>query len=258
VFWTKNPAAMFDRFRQLDGMGYRYYVHFTLTPYGRDIETNLPTKQTLMQTFLKMSERIGAMRSVWRYDPVIVDAEHPVEWHLERFGEMCGILQEHTERCFISFVDPYKSLESKFRPLTGDEMIAVASGFSKIAGAYGIEVLTCSEKIDLSRHGVRHGACVDQKLIERVIGHRITAKKDANQRDACRCIEGVDIGAYNTCPHGCSYCYGTSDREMMMRRVAAHDPGSPMISGRPRGDEIITDRTRPSQKTGQTGIFQYG
>jgi hypothetical protein len=76
----------------------------------------------------------------------------------------------------------------------------------------------------------------------------MTAKKDANQRDACGCIETVDVGAYSTCTHGCSYCYATSGREAVSRRAAAHDPLSPMISGRPTGNEIITERTRPSQR----------
>ncbi|MDR0198567.1 MAG: DUF1848 domain-containing protein, partial [Methanomassiliicoccaceae archaeon] len=169
VFWTKDPSAMFDKFQQLDRMGYRYCVHFTLTPYGRDIEPNLPPKPKLVQTFVEMSERIGAMRSVWRYDPVIVDAEHDVGWHLRRFGDMCGRLHEHTERCFISFVDPYKSAEERFRKLTGEEMTAIASGFSDIARKYGIELFTCAENIDLSGYGIGHGACVDKKLIERII-----------------------------------------------------------------------------------------
>ncbi|MDR0335111.1 MAG: DUF1848 domain-containing protein [Methanomassiliicoccaceae archaeon] len=257
VFWTKNAEPMLDKFLKLDEMGYPYCVHFTMTPYGRDIEKGLPPKPILMETFRKMSERIGAERSVWRYDPVIVDAEHPVGWHLERFGEMCGRLRDHTERCFISFVDPYKSLEKRFRGLTDDETAGIASGFSEIAGTNGIELFTCAEGADLSRYGIGHGACIDQKLIERIIGHRITAKKDANQRNECNCIESVDIGAYSTCPHGCSYCYAVSGRETMMRRVAAHDPNSPMITGHPRGGELITDRTAPSLKNKQTDLSHF-
>jgi hypothetical protein len=257
VLWTKNPIAMLDRFEQLDQMGYRYYVHFTLTPYDRTVEQNLPPKQKLMQVFRKMSDRMGAARVVWRYDPIIVDKEHTVEWHLRCFEDMCDSLRGHTERCFISFVDPYKSCEKKFRTLTDDEMRTIASGFSEIAGAHNINVLTCAEGIDLSGHGVRHGACIDRELIERIIGYRITAKEDMNQRDACRCIECVDIGAYSTCSHGCSYCYATSGQREVMRRMAAHDPDSPMISGYPIGNETITDRTGPSQRNRQISIFHY-
>jgi hypothetical protein len=256
VLWTKNPIAMLDRFEQMDRLGYKYYVHFTLTPYDKTVERNLPSKPKLVRIFQKMSEQIGASRSVWRYDPVIVDHERTIEWHLERFDQMCEDLNGHTERCFISFVDPYKSLERTFRKLTDNEMRMIASGFSDTAKKYGITVFTCAETVDLSKYGVEHGACIDQGLIERVIGHRIDARNDTNQRDACGCIECVDIGAYSTCSHGCSYCYAVSNETAVMRRMAAHDPVSPIISGYP-GNEKITDRTKPSQKSRQVSIFQY-
>jgi len=257
VFWTKDPTPMLDKFRRLDGMGYRYCVHFTLTPYGKDIEPNLPSKAELLRTFRRMSERIGIERSVWRYDPVMVDGEHPVGWHLDRFEKMCEELRGHTERCFISFVDPYKSLENRFRALTGDEMKDIATGFSGIAKANGIEIFTCAEKADLSVHGIGHGACIDRKLMERITGHRMAAKKDANQRTECLCIEAVDIGAYDTCTHGCSYCYAVSSPRSASRRRAAHDPSSPMLIGRPSGNETVTDRTKGSQKDSQTDLLRY-
>ena len=258
VFWTKNPSAMLDKLWQLDSLGYFYYIQFTLTPYDKDIETGLLPKPQLLQAFRKMSKQIGAHRSVWRYDPIIVDLEHPVEWHTERFTEMCGSLQSYTERCFISFVDPYKSLSGKYSSLTNDEMIAVASGFSEIASKHGITLYTCAEEIDLSGYGVEHGACIDHNLIEKIIGQRITAKKDANQRAACCCIESVDIGAYGTCSHGCSYCYATSNEKAALRRMAAHDPKAPMLTGYPTGTEVITDRTIVSQKNSQLDLFASG
>ena len=251
VFWTKNPSAIFDKLWQLDSLGYCYYIQFTLTPYDKGIETDLLPKPQLLQAFLKMSKQIGAHRSVWRYDPIIIDSKHPVEWHIERFTEMCGSLQNYTERCFISFVDLYKSLSGKYSSLTNDEMITVASGFSKIANTHGITLYTCAEEIDLSGYGVEHGACIDQKLIEKIIGQRITVKNDTNQRTACCCIESIDIGAYDTCSHGCSYCYATSNKKAVLRRMAVHDPKAPMLTGYPAGTEIITDRTIVSQKNSQ-------
>ncbi len=255
AFWTKNPAAMLNRLPELDAMGYAYYIQFTLTPYGTDMEPHLPSKAELLRTFIQMSKRMGALRSVWRYDPVVVDDKHCVEWHIERFTEMCETLHTHTKRCIFSFVDPYKSLNNRYRALTHAEMLGIASGFSKIAGKCGIALFTCTEEIDLSRYGIGHSACVDQDLIERIVGHRITAKKDANQRTACRCIESVDIGAYDTCPHGCTYCYATSSPMTVLRRVAEHNPHAPMLTGYPRGDEMITDRTTPSQKMTQLSLF---
>lgn len=48
AFWTKNPIPMLDKLEQLDKMGYRYYIQFTLTPYDKTVERNLPPKTELI------------------------------------------------------------------------------------------------------------------------------------------------------------------------------------------------------------------
>jgi len=255
VFWTKNPIPMLGKLALIDEMGYHYYIQLTLTPYGKSVEAGLPPKPELLDAFVDMSRRIGAVRSVWRYDPVFIDEIHTADWHIAHFAEMCAKLQGSTERCVFSFIDTYRNMRGKFRVMTRDEMLAVAEGFSEIAKQHGILLLTCSEEIDLVRYGIGRAACIDKELAERVIGRPIAAKKDANQRAACGCIASVDIGAYDTCANGCAYCYATSSPRTAERRLAGHDPSAPMITGYPRGDEIITDRTTPSQRIEQLSMF---
>jgi Domain of unknown function (DUF1848). len=255
VFWTKNPAPMLDRLDTIEKMGYPFYFQFTLTPYGRELEPNLPPKSELLQTFLELSRRIGPERVVWRYDPVLITGHCSVAWHLERFRELCGELHDATRCCVFSFIDPYAHIGKEFHGMSRGEMLAVAESFSEIAADYPLSLFTCAEEIDLSRFGIGHSACIDQKLIERIIGCPIWAKKDAGQRAACGCIESVDIGAYNTCPNGCAYCYATTSENTVRRRIRAHDPTSPLLAGVPRGDELITDRTAPSQKLPQLSLF---
>lgn len=255
VFWTKNPAPMLDKLSQIEAMGYQFYFQFTLTPYEATIERNIPPKAELIQTFSKLGRRIGAARVVWRYDPVIIDAIHTVGLHLEQFQYLCEKLHPFTQRCVLSFIDPYKSIGNNFRAMQRTEMIFIASGFSEIAGKYGLELYTCAEEIELSDYGIAHSSCIDKGLIEQIIGCSITAKKDANQRPACECIESVDIGAYDTCTNGCTYCYATSNQNSASLHIKKHDPSAPMITGYPTGDEMITDRTKSSQKTNQLRLF---
>lgn len=255
VFWTKNPLPMMDKLAAVEELGYRFYFQFTLTPYGPEVERGLPPKARLVRAFLDLSRRLGPERMVWRYDPVLVDGSFSVGWHLKQFHRLCGALDGAAGRCVFSFIDVYPNLRKKFRALSRDEMLAVAEGFSQTARAHHLPLFSCCETIDLSRFGIRPSACIDRKLIETIVGCPIRARKDPNQRPACGCIESVDIGVYDTCRNGCAYCYATSGEKAVRRNVSAHDPKSPLLTGHPRGDERITDRTSPSGKILQLSLL---
>lgn len=255
VFWTKNPAPMLDKLGLLKKMGYHYYFQFTLTPYDESIESNLPSKSELIQIFIELSKMTSPERVVWRYDPIFINEKHSVEWHIEQFSQMSEMLKTYTERCIISFLDPYKGISNRFRELKNSEMITIASGFSEIARKCDLALFTCAEVINLSQYNIAHASCIDKSLIERIIGNSIKAKPDANQRAECCCIESVDIGVYDTCPNGCAYCYANSSRKTVMRRANAHDPEASMLTGYPSGNEIVTDRTTASQITNQISFF---
>lgn len=255
VFWTKNPAPMLDKLPRIEELGYPFYFQFTLTPYGKNVEQNLPPKAELLRTFAELGKRIGPERVVWRYDPVLIDESRTIDWHLKHFQQFCETLHPFTRRCVLSFIDPYGKIDGSFRAMLREEMIAVASDFSETAKKYGLALFTCAEEIDLEEYGIGHSSCIDRELIEPITGCGIAARKDPNQRPACRCIESVDIGAYDTCAHGCAYCYATSSRDSALRCVKNHDPDAPMLTGYPEGGEIITDRTIPSQKVNQLRLF---
>jgi Domain of unknown function (DUF1848) len=47
--------------------------------------------------------------------------------------------------------------------------------------------------------------------------HGVAAVEKGN-RERCRCSEARDIGEYNTCPHGCVYCYAVRNRPLALDR----------------------------------------
>ena len=51
VFCTKNPAPMLSSMDVLKPYGQYWFV--TITPYGRDIEPNVPEKQKVLEDFKK-------------------------------------------------------------------------------------------------------------------------------------------------------------------------------------------------------------
>lgn len=177
AFWTKNPEPMIPYLKELDEMGYRYYFQMTITDYEEDLEPQAPSTAEAMATFLLLSERLGKERMDWRFDPLILTDKYTVSYHLEQFEMMCEWLHKSTERCILSFVDAYK--ESPFLEMEQEDMLELGEGLGKIAKKYNLPLYTCSEKIDLTPYGIRHGACIDKDKIYELIGYKLDVKKDA-------------------------------------------------------------------------------
>lgn len=260
VFWTKNPRPMLSKLEIIDKMGYPYYFQFTITPYDNYVEKGLPPKSEIIETFKELSDKIGKHRVVWRYDPVIISKDFSEQYHFDTFSKMCDILGDHTNKCIFSFVDFYRKIRESGKGIVDYEVgnfnrSRIAQGFSKIAKSHNIMLETCAETNDLSLYGVLHASCIDSTMIENIIGYPIHGKKDPNQRSACGCIESVDIGAYDSCSHGCVYCYATTSENMVRKNMQQHDPRSPMLIGHPRGDEIITAREANCYKVMQSSLF---
>lgn len=256
VFWTKNPLPMFDKLPFLNEMGYQYYFEFSVTAFEQDVENNLPLKKKAIETFKQLSARIGAKRVDWRFDPIMVNKQFTVDWHIQRFSELCQALRPYTERCIISFINTYSHTGSMIKGMNMTDILKTAEGISKVAREYDLPIFTCAEEFDLIEFGIEHASCIDQRKVEQIIGSKITAKKDLGQRKACGCIESVDVGVYDTCANGCSYCYATTSMKTVQQRMLAHDPNSPILTGIPRGDQHITDRTKATQRIMQLSLFE--
>lgn len=170
-----------------------------------------------------------------------------VDYHLRYFEELAKRLKGHTNRCVISFVDLYKKTVSNTRELmmkepTDMEMHFLAHNLSSIAKDYGMEIVSCSESIDLDFDGVRHGCCIDRNLIEEIVGYKIDVKKDKNQRKECGCVESVDLGAYNTCLHACKYCYANFNNMKVQTLSKMHNPLSTLLAGDLDNNDIVSER----------------
>jgi hypothetical protein len=90
-------------------------------------------------------------------------------------------------RCVISFLDLYKKTirnisSAAITNITAEKMINLASILSTIAARYDIELVSCAEEIDLLSCGIKHGKCIDDKLIEEVFGLTLKIHKDKTQR----------------------------------------------------------------------------
>ncbi len=260
VLWTKNPIPMLGRLAELDK--YNYYFQFTLNAYGREVEPNVPAKNnTIIPAFMQLSKLIGRNRVIWRYDPIFFNEKYTLEYHCKYFKKLTSLLSDYTEKCTISFIDLYKNTLRNVQPLqiqieTHEQQINLLRRFSEIAKQYGIFIDTCAESIVLDSLDISHACCIDKERLER-LGHcKLNVKKDMNQRAECRCVASIDIGSYNTCKHGCLYCYANYSSKTVLRNNELHNPKSPLLYGEVGEDDIISERKVNSWKTSQVNLFE--
>lgn len=259
VFWTKNPAPMLPRLGEL--APYKYYFQFTLNPYGTDIERHLPPLARRIEIFKRLSDKIGRERVVWRYDPILTNEKYDVNFHCEAFDRIAHALRGYTETCMLGFIDHYRHIRSALGALgigtlRRDEIERMAVSFRQSALNASIALNTCTVKIDLQHLDIPAGMCIDGRLIERIAGYTVSAKKDKNQRQICNCLESIDIGTYESCLNGCVYCYaikGSYNTAQYNRRK--HEPESPLMLGHVEEGDVIRDRTMRSLRSGQRTLF---
>ncbi len=260
VFWTKDPIPFIKYLDEIDKMGYKYYFQFTLTPYDKTVEKNLPAKKELLESFIYLSKRLGENKVIWRYDPIIIDDKHTIEYHEKMFKYMVNHLKGYTKRCIISFVDGYKNVTTRMGhnpeySMTQANISKIAKIFSTIAKENNINLYTCSESVDLRIYDINKSSCIDKDLIEEILDTKIAVKKDKNQREECGCVESIDIGTYNACANGCKYCYALKSEQSSLNNMKKHNPKSPVLIGEVNKDAIITTRETKSIVVNQLTLF---
>ncbi len=260
VFWTKNPAPMLPHLAEIDRLGYQYYFQFTITPYGQDLEPNVPAKAEVIATFIQLAKLIGPERVLWRFDPMILTPTYTAMDHLQQFESLAAQLQGSTRCCTISFLTLYAKCQRNLRgikldsPNITDKIIFIGQ-MAAIASKYGINLYACCDPLLQEQGGVAAARCIDDQMLAQILGHSLRVKKATGQRPGCGCAASIDIGAYNTCPHGCRYCYANSNAQVAARNYGGHDPDSPLLTGTLTGCETITRKVLHSCRSPQAPLF---
>ncbi len=265
VFWTKNPAPMLKFLPELDLRGYLYYFQQTITGYPPSIERHTPPAQTAVRAFCRLSDQIGPEKTIWRFDPILLTETFGKPQIIRLFENLARSLSPYTKRVIVSFYTPYPKLKrrmSKLKPLEPNSETdkkpstfgaglrpinliknEIAKEIGEICSHYRLKAQTCSEKTDPVKYGIPPGACIDSKLLSAISGRTLFAPPDQNQRKLCACAKSVDIGAYNSCPHGCLYCYAGFSETLVEKNMAAHRSDLPILIPRP-GDNFVEEHTQ--------------
>ncbi|MEE3451726.1 MAG: DUF1848 family protein, partial [Acutalibacteraceae bacterium] len=135
------------------------YFQYTITPYGKDVERNIPNKEEVVIPAFK---KIGSDKAIWRYDPIFINEKYTWDYHIRAFTKIAEMLEGYTNKAVMSYVDSYRTVDLSplhIQPLTIAQQKELAEQLSEIAAAHGITLTACAEDL-----GLPYSCCIDGKM----------------------------------------------------------------------------------------------
>jgi hypothetical protein len=239
VFWSKNFIPFIDKLKIINSQGYKFYFNYTINGYSKIFEQHTESTEKLIDNLKLLSELYSQNHINWRYDPIIISEITDYNFHLRNFENIAKKIKGNTKRCIISFIDLYKKVEKNIKIIeekynvnikdpVNNLKIQLANDLADIALTYGINIYSCCGDY-LIGPKIKKAHCVDWGLIKQLFYNKVGTElnyKINPTRKECGCTESIDIGTYNTCVHGCMYCYANIDKKSAYNRYKNHDVNS--------------------------------
>ena len=238
VFWTRNLRPLLphlDRVRRVAP----FIVQFTMTGYPRSLESSVVAPAEAVAQMREIRRRFGRRAAVWRYDPIVLTSELDATAHVAGFAALAAELAGTVDEVALSFANPYRKTRRNldraaarygfaWHDPAADEKRSLLARLAAVAAEHGIAPTLCSQP-ELLVSGLGEARCIDAERLSDVAQAPLAAPEKGN-RPGCRCALSRDIGAYDTCPHGCVYCYAVADRDRALARYRAHDPDADCLA----------------------------
>ncbi len=239
VFWSRNYGHMIKKgyLQKLRDKGYDFFMHFTIVGYPDFLDPNVITPREAVKQFRFLSRTFGKESICWRFDPIIFSSVTSMEERIETFEKFAKQLSSYTEYCIISILDLYKKTIKNMAekgincydplkgigPITYSEAREMFRKMASIAKKENIGLYTCCEKriredeeLDIDK-----GSCINKYWLADILRDKqkkeeiLKLPPDYGQRKKfdCGCYKSTDIGLYNSCIHGCVYCYANKNKE---------------------------------------------
>ncbi len=229
VFWTRNLKPLLADLPRVAAVA-PFTVQFTLTGYPRALESALIEAPAALAQIQAIRRDWGPRAAVWRYDPILVSSLTPPGWHRANFASLAAALEGCVDEVVVSFLDLYRKTARNlaaaatrhgfaWRDPEPEEKRALLAELREIAARHGMRLTLCTEPA-LVGGGAEAARCIDAERLSDVAQRPIAAPAQGN-RPGCLCARSRDIGAYDTCAHGCVYCYAVDNRAKAAKRIKA-------------------------------------
>ena len=227
VFWTRNARPFARALAAVAAQARPFVVQYTILGYPRAIDTNVIDPRLAIENARAIAAAYGRRVVVWRHDPILLTPETETGWHRINFTRLADALAGITDEVVVSFAQLYaKSARNlakagvTWRIPEPAEQAALVADLGAIAVERGITLSLCTQPDLAGASRTAAARCVDAARLSDIAGRPIAAATKGN-RPGCLCAESRDIGAYDSCVHGCRYCYAVADHDAVQRRLRA-------------------------------------
>lgn len=226
VFWTRNLKPFFPALQAVADQGRPFVVQFTATGYPRALEPAVIGAEEATRQIRRVRDAYGPEAAVWRYDPILFTDVMTSAWHRENFARLAGRLQGAVTEVAVSVAQIYaktrRGLDAAasrhgfaWRDPEAEEKRALLADLAAIAADRGLAFSLCAQP-DLLTDGVAPARCIDAGRLSAIAQTDLAVREKGN-RPGCLCAMARDIGAYDSCPHGCVYCYAVRNKNKAAR-----------------------------------------
>lgn len=234
VFCTKNPLPLLDTIHLFS---VPIQLQVTITGYFKDMEPQVPDKGEIIACIQKLSSYLGKENVCVRYDPILLNSKYDVDYHIRAFNKLYTILKGYVSKMIVSFVDDYKNVRNNhldYHEPSNEEYLKLKEAFEK----NDMKIVSCME--NKYHIGDEKDCCISIKYAFERTGKFF---KEWKARD-CHCVNMVDVGAYNSCLHGCKYCYANFDSKQIVSNYKMHDVNSSLLIGHLNLDDQVKIRRK--------------
>ena len=238
VFWTRNMVPFRKNLAVLTGQQVPFMIQYTVTGYPRPLEPSVIGDQQAIDDIVSLSRQFGPKAAVWRYDPIVFSDLTDHDFHRRNFARLARALEGAVDEVCVSFAQIYRKSRRNL------DLAASTHGFTwqdpnwadkralldelrGLASDRRMRLTVCSQP----EAGGTAAHCIDAARLSDLAGRDLAARQKGN-RTGCLCAESRDIGAYDTCPHGCAYCYAVRDRDKALANYRRHDAGAEQLATR--------------------------
>jgi hypothetical protein len=233
VFWTKNVGPFIKHLPEVHRQGFPFIMQHTINGYPRELEQAVVDAPRAVEYLRQVAETFGPRVSVWRYDTIVNSSLTSRDFHVKTFARLAKALEGATDEVVISFAHLYKKTQRNMGHAAAEHGFSwsdpatewkkqLAGELAALAAVHNIQLSVCSQPQFIAPGGIE-AQCVDARRLAVVSSKPAKADLKGNRKE-CGCFESRDIGEYDTCPHGCVYCYAVQNQELAKTRYKQHDP----------------------------------